>query len=134
MKLFSKNILLAILVLFFIASIWSIFSEQIKSAEEITISELVSAINGGRVREIAVEGEDLKITLRDGGLQQTKKESGVSLPETLKAYGVTEEAMKQIDKFDVRGPSGFLFWIGAILPFLIPIILFSKVVFFISFS
>lgn len=123
MKLFSKNILIAIFILFFIASAWSIFSEQLKSVDEITISRLVAEINDGKVKEIVIEGEDLIVTLRDGVEQKAKKESGVSLPESLLAYGVTEQALKGIETVEVRGPSGLIFWLGAILPFLIPLIL-----------
>ena len=123
MKLFSKNILIAILSLVFIASLWSVFSEQIKKTEDITISQLVSAINDGRVQEITVEGENLNIIFKDGVKYKAQKESGVSLPETLTAYGVSEEAIKNIARINVQGPSGFIFWLGAILPFLIPIIL-----------
>lgn len=123
MKLFSKNILIAILVLLSIASFWSIFTGQIKKAEEVAISQLVSAINDGLVQELTVEGDDLKIILRDGTSQHTKKESGVTLPEMLVSYGASEEAIKRVDRFDVRNPSGLAFWLGAILPFLIPLIL-----------
>ncbi|MEK7090173.1 MAG: ATP-dependent zinc metalloprotease FtsH [Patescibacteria group bacterium] len=123
MKLFSKNILIAILILFFIASIWSIFSEQLKSVDEITISRLVAEINDGKVKGIVIEGEDLVVTLRDGVEQKTKKESGVSLSDSLLAYGVTEQSLKEIETVEVRGPSGLIFWLGAILPFLIPLIL-----------
>ena len=123
MKLFSKNILIAILILFFIASVWSIFSEQLKSVDEITISRLVAEINDGKVKGIVIEGEDLVVTLRDGVEQKTKKESGVSLSDSLLAYGVTEQSLKEIETVEVRGPSGLIFWLGAILPFLIPLIL-----------
>ena len=123
MKLFSKNILIAILVLVFITSLWSAFSGQIMKTEDITISQLVSAVNEGRVQEITVEGENLSIIFKDGVRYKAQKEAGVSLPETLTAYGVSEEAIKNIARINVQGPSGFLFWLGIIFPFLIPIIL-----------
>lgn len=122
MKLFSKNIAIAILVLFSLAIAWSFFSDEFRGIEKITISELVGDINAGKVQKITVENNIVETTLLDGTIKQTKKESDISLFDTLTNYGVAPELLHAIS-VEVREPSGFLFWAGALLPFLIPFLL-----------
>ncbi|MFH1956776.1 MAG: ATP-dependent zinc metalloprotease FtsH, partial [Patescibacteria group bacterium] len=67
-------------------------------------------------------GNDLNVVFENGLVKKSKKESESGLLETLKNYGVNEE---QLSKFslEIKDPSGLLFWAGAILPFLIPILI-----------
>ncbi|PIR69684.1 MAG: cell division protein FtsH [Candidatus Niyogibacteria bacterium CG10_big_fil_rev_8_21_14_0_10_46_36] len=122
MKLFSKNVAIAILVFFSVALVWSLFSNQFRGVEEVTLSELVSDINAGTVESIVVQGNDVEITTIDGTVKKTKKESDISLFESLTNYGASPELLRQTS-IDISEPSGFLFWAGALLPFLIPFLL-----------
>ncbi|PIR70537.1 MAG: cell division protein FtsH [Candidatus Niyogibacteria bacterium CG10_big_fil_rev_8_21_14_0_10_42_19] len=122
MKLFTKNILAAFAILFVLAMTWSLFSSQPDEPKEISLSELVSGINSGQVREIVISGDDLNIVLIDGTKQITKKESEAPLSETLINYGVAKEQFEKV-AISVTGPTGFMFWLGALLPFLLPLLL-----------
>lgn len=122
MKLFSKNIAIAILILFMVAATWSLFADQFKGVEQITISKLVEEINEAKVKEIVIQNSDVTITLADGVIQKTKKESGTSLFEILTNYGASEELLRQVS-IKIEEPSGFLYWVGSLLPFLLPFFL-----------
>lgn len=122
MKFFSKNIAIAILVLFSIALVWSFFSDEFKGIESITISELVVEINAGNVQKISIENNDVETLLTNGSVKRTKKESDIGLFETLTQYGASPDILKQIS-IEVSEPSGVLFWVGNLLPFLIPFLL-----------
>ena len=122
MKLFSRNIGIAILVLLLIATLYPAVSGQFQPQKPIALSELVTEIRAGNVKAITVSGDDLAIQLADSSERASKKESEAGLTETLKNYGVTDAELLPI-AVAVEGPSGWLFWMSAILPFLLPFVL-----------
>lgn len=122
MKSFSKHAVTALLALMLIAGFYSLLSEQFKTAEEIPISQLVSDINAGNVKAIKVTGDDIRITFQDGSIKNSKKEPEAAISQTLKNYNVSEEQLSKIN-LAIENPSGAMFWLGATLPFLIPILL-----------
>ncbi len=122
MKDFSKHIVYALIILVLVSGVWALITDSFKPKKEISISELVTAINGGEVQKIAVQESDLEVTLKDGTIRTSRKEIGVGLVELLRDYGITEERLKGI-AVEVKGVGGFAFWAGAIIPFLAPILL-----------
>ena len=118
---FWVNMLTGVAVLFLLISIYSLIIEGSAEKVEVPISELASEVIADEVERIVVEGEGLVITLRDGTEQESKKEGDVSLVETLTAYGVTQEQLASTT-IDIQNPSGIMFWLGALAPFLIPIL------------
>ena len=93
---------------------------------EISISETASLVTEGRVQSITVQGEALTITLTpneantESETRVSKKEAGTALSDTLVNYGVSTEALQAID-IEVTEPSGFGYWLGQLLPFLLPL-------------
>src|SRR3989338_379786 len=122
MKLLSKNILGAILILMLLAFLYASFAGQIKETKQISLSELVGRINAGEVTKIIVRDSILEINLRDNSTVESRKENEAALSETLKNYGVSEEKLRGVT-VEVSNPTGALYWIGAILPFLLPFLL-----------
>lgn len=122
MKLVSKNFVVGFLILMLLAGAYSIFLESFQAKPELSLSELVSRINKGEVRNIAVEGDELNVTLHDDSTYLVKKETESSLSETLANYGVSKEALDKVS-VEIKSPSGFVFWLSAILPFLLPFLL-----------
>lgn len=118
---FWLNILTGVVTLLLVISAYSLLSEGFEETEEIPISELAAKVIDGNVKSIVVEGESIIVTLRDGTEQESKKESGSSIAETLSAYGVTQEQLATTT-INVQNPSGLLFWLGAFAPFIIPIL------------
>src|SRR3989344_1571651 len=122
MKLISKNIIVAFLILMLLAGAYSVLQENLRSQDELSLSELVKKINAGEVGSIVVRGDELEVTLKNDAVFLAKKEAESSLSETLANYSVSKEALGQVS-VEVKNPSGFLFWLAALLPFLLPFLL-----------
>lgn len=131
MKAFSKNIVLAILVLLFISVLFAGIVSQSPEKEEVTLSRLVEQLNAGEVENIVIRENNLEITLAGGALQTAKKEAGVALSEALLNHGATSESLRPENvTIEVKGPTGGVAFARAILPFLAPVLF---IIFFIWF-
>lgn len=119
MKKLITNIFFALLILLVISGIFTLYSTPFEKPEEIPLSEVVAQINEGKVAKIVVEENDLTIELKDGTEKKSHKEQETSLTQSLINYNVNQERLKEI-KLEVKQPSGFMVWAGALLPFLIP--------------
>ncbi len=122
MRSFSKNILAAFLTLLIMVGAYSLLAGQIKQIPETSLSQLAKDINAGNVKTIAVQGNDIEVVFNDNSVKTAQKEAESSLSQTFFNYGVSKD---QLDKVDLRikTPSGLMFWLGNILPFLIPLLL-----------
>src|SRR3989338_4390887 len=98
MKLISKNLIYAFLIFLLLSAFFALLTSPLETVKEIGLSELVQEINKGTVEKITVKGNDLEIALKDG---------------------VDSEKLAATDII-VKQPSGFLFWLGALLPFILP--------------
>ena len=119
---FSKNVVTILLIFMVMAAVSSMLSGQFSQIREIPVSELVSEIKAGNVKSIKVEGSKLKVTLSDDSVAVSKKEDEAAFSQTLSNYGVSAEDLAKIS-LDVKGPSGFGFWLGATLPFILPLLI-----------
>jgi len=128
---FFNNFLTAILILFLVLSVYSYVSEKNSVIEDVTISNLVSSIKAGEVKEINVEGDKLKIILNNGKEQVSKKEVESSLSETFTNYGVTAEQLNAVN-IEVNNPTGFTFWLVNLAPFLLPLFFIIFLVWFMT--
>ncbi|KKR46655.1 MAG: ATP-dependent zinc metalloprotease FtsH [Parcubacteria group bacterium GW2011_GWA2_40_8] len=97
-------------------------------AKEITLSELASQINDGKVEYIHVKEQGLEIKLKDGTIQQAKKEEG-QLTQSLINLGVPAEKIAA-SHIEIKNESGLSFFLGAILPLILPFILFGLFLWF----
>jgi len=128
---FFNNFLTAILILFLVLSVYSYVSEKNSVIEDVTISNLVSSIKAGEVKEINVEGDKLKIILNNGKEQVSKKEVESSLSETFTNYGVTAEQLNAVN-IEVNNPTGLTFWLVNLAPFLLPLFFIIFLVWFMT--
>ena len=121
------------LIFLCIVALYSIFSGDSEKPEDVSLSVLSQKILDGEVASILVEGDKLEVILNDetGTVLRSKKERESSLSETLGNYGVTAEALSRAN-IEIKSESGFLYWIGNLLPFLIPIIFIVLFFWFIS--
>jgi len=126
-----RHLLVTLLVFFIIIGAYSLIAENNVKDEKIAISQLATEITAGTVSEIIVKGEMLEILYADGTEKESKKESGTALTDTLVNYGVSLEELKDV-KIDIQNPSGFLFWLGNLAPFLIPLIFIIFFIWFLS--
>ena len=118
----SKNLFWVIAALFFIALLFSSFiSPELSKTKELTLGELVQKINAGEVKRIEVSGNDLKVTFTDDTKAVSRKEAEAGFTETLKNFGV-DGARLQATEIKVSEPGGAKYWLGILVPALLPVI------------
>lgn len=118
-----------LLVFLFISGIFILYSSPEKKPQDISLSALVTQINNGEIKSISVSGDELSITKTDGNLEKTTKEKEAGITETLRNYNVDTSKLDQVN-IEVKKESSMSFWLGAILPFLLPFILISAFIWF----
>jgi len=104
-------------------------SGRFSGPEPVGLQEVVTLIQNGQVESIAVVGDRIEVTKRDGSVVSAVKHSRDSLTETLNYYGVTAEELATLDSFVVRDQSAWnnLFTIVlSIGPVLLLIWIFSR--------
>ena len=118
-----RNIILVIFALSFVSLIFSFFLEDGGArAEKLSMNQVVERVNGGAVQKITVQGNNLVIELMGGGKATAQKEREVGLTETLVNYGVKPEALAKV-ALSVEDEGGISYWLGILIPTLLPIIL-----------
>lgn len=115
---FSQHIFTALFIFFFLIFGYSLISSN-RETKVIPVSEFVSLVNKGEIVTLSVEGDKVSATKVDKTKVSTKKESSVSILETLKNYGVSTTTISNIS-VTVSGESGLSFWLS-FLPVILPI-------------
>jgi cell division protease FtsH len=100
-----------------------------KAPTKVRISDLVAKINNEEVKEIKVEGDKLKITLKNGNTEETIKETGASIVEILKNYNVEPTKLQAVN-IDIRGESGASYWASMLLPSILTFIFIAIIIWF----
>ncbi len=135
MKDFFKNFIIIFCCLLVVAAVLSIFQQdENKKPETIGIGRLIEQINQGQVKKVVVEGNLLKIELKDENArpQEVKKEAGESFGDILKNYSVSEEAKAGLE-VEIKDESSVKFWaINFILPILLPLLIIIGFFYFMS--
>src|SRR3990167_2653771 len=114
------QILLGLLVLFFLASLYSVVTDSARTMEEISISTLAQDVTVGNVSSIVVVDDKLEIIYLDGTEKVAKKETGTPLSTTLSNYEVDTTALAKVN-IEVRDDRGFFYWFISLAPILLPI-------------
>ena len=98
--------------------------------EEISINEVAEEIRNGQVTRIEVDDDDLRIYRSKGKLPvASRKETGVSIVETLENLGVTPQELSRV-QMEIKAPSSWEVY-GGILIALLPFLLIGAFFFFI---
>ncbi|MDP2684627.1 MAG: ATP-dependent zinc metalloprotease FtsH [bacterium] len=117
-----KNFLIFFIVFLFVMGAFSLVNSSFNEPEIIGISEVVDSIDAGEVKQIDVNGNKLVITFTDDTQAESRKEGIASLSSILTDYDVDTNKLKNVI-VNIEEDSGFGYWMGAILPFLLPFIL-----------
>ena len=110
------------MALLIIASVFSLLNGGNSGNPEASLTQLVSQINGEEVKSIAIDSNQLQIELKNGNLETAVKEKEISLTESLKNYGVDAQKLQLVD-LQVKSESALNFWLGTLLPILLPLII-----------
>ncbi len=124
-----KNIGLVVFLFLLLSGIMILYSSPEKRPTDVSLSELVTAINNGEVKEIVVTGNVLEIVKQDDTREKASKEPESSLTETLANYGIDKERFKAVS-VTVKEDTGFGYWTLTLLPFILPFILISAFIWF----
>ncbi|MBI2439368.1 MAG: ATP-dependent zinc metalloprotease FtsH [Candidatus Moranbacteria bacterium] len=129
MEKILKNLSTLILLFLLLSGIIILYQSPEKKPSLVSLSELVTEINKGEIKNIVISDNELDIELQNGEKQKASKESESSLSETLTNYGINKEKLNEVT-ITIKEKSGFGFWMAAILPFLLPFILISAFIWF----
>ena len=129
MEKMYKNIFTGIVILLLLGGLFALYNSPAEKPKETTLNELAQNINEGNVKSINVDGSDIEIILKDDTKLTTTKETESSLSETLKNFGVDTEKLNSV-ALNIQGESEAAFWLGALLPFLLPLVLIGLFIWF----
>ena len=122
MNKFVKSFLVGIATLFLVAFVFSLFyAEPGSNTKQITIGELARDISASQVKNLTVNGNDLKVNLTDGSSAVSQKETETGIVETLKNLGVSSTSLSKVD-INIESQSGSKYWMGIIIPPLLSIV------------
>jgi cell division protease FtsH len=128
MKNLIKNFLIFFTVFLLIAALFSFFGGGQK-VDQVGIDTLVNQINNQQVDKIAIIGNDIQITLKQGASEVVKKEPGDTFSQIVKNFNIDQAKLSGV-KVQVQENTGLDFWLSTILPFLIPFLLISVFIYF----
>jgi cell division protease FtsH len=121
MKLLARSIIAVFAILLSLALIAGLVSSG-TAPEDLALSELVTRINAGTVKSIAVQGDTLLVTATDSKEYAVAMEPNTSVYETLDAAGADPEKMSAV-VVTVEQPGGLAVVMESLLPALIPFLL-----------
>ncbi|MEK7189040.1 MAG: ATP-dependent zinc metalloprotease FtsH [Patescibacteria group bacterium] len=121
MRSLLKNFIVFFVAFLVIAYALSAFSSPFDSEEDATFASVVASVKSGEVGQILVEGDTLYVSYADGTEKKSRKESGESLAALLGIYGVPDEKIAGVS-IEGKEPGGVALWVGALAPFLIPLL------------
>lgn len=124
-----KNFIIFVIVFLFIASLFSLYTSSDKDVKTIDVQTLVAEIQGEKVKEVVMNGNLLDITLQDGTKQKLVKEESESLTRLLSDFSLPADKLQKFS-LKIDEPSGWSYWLGTVLPFLIPFLFVAGFIWF----
>ena len=133
MKNLFKNFSIIILALFLIAGVLSFTSAAAEKPEVVGVNRLVSEINNEQVKTAIISGDIILVELKDEKAKKLsiKKEPAQSFSELMSNLGVDQGKLQKVT-IEVKDQSGFKYWAGAVIPYLLPFILLIVLVYYMS--
>lgn len=129
MKNLFKNFFLYFIIFLILASVFSSLSGRKKEDQTAGLDYLLANLNSGQVKEIIVDGNDLKITLENGENKTVKKESNETVSALFKNLNIDEAKLEGVSLI-VKDNSSTDLWLFNILPFVLPFLLVAVFFFF----
>ncbi len=128
-KNLTKNFFTFLLVFFIIAAFFSLYTDESKKEERISIQQLLQSIEDEKVESILVEGNTIHAVTENGSKYFTLKEPLETFSQLADNYGVDKTKLKNI-RIETKEESGFGFWLRSLAPILIPFFLIAVLVWF----
>lgn len=122
-----RTILLFVGALFLVGALLAMVN--VDDPKEIDMATLAKNVQEATVERVIIKGSDLHVTLKDQSEVLVKKEGNESFSSLLNNYGVDPEKARAVLAV-VKEPSGFSYWMGLILPNVLPILLLVGIMWF----
>lgn len=129
MKSLAKNLFILLLVFVACGVLLSLWSNSQQKPEQVTLSQVASAIKEDKVQKIVITKDTLKVTLKDNKAQSANKETNQPLTEALANLGVPADKIAAAN-ISVEEASGWEVWANTLLPFILPFLLIGFFVYF----
>ena len=129
MKNLIKNFLIFFTVFLLIAAFFSLLGGGGQKAEQIGVETLIGQINNQEISKIAIVGNEIRTTLKDGKSQVVKKEAGDTFSQIVKNYNVDPAKLSGL-LIEVKDNQGLDYWLATVLPFLVPFLLIAVFIYF----
>ena len=123
-----KNIIYIVIGFLVIITVFAAFSNN-SGTKPVPVSEIVNLISQGKVDTISISDSSVTAQLKDSSTQETAILGQNSFYDILKDSSVTADQLKNV-KIEIKTSSTAANLAGAILPFLLPFILISLVIYF----
>ncbi len=133
MKNLFKNFGIIFFFLLLVAALLSLADLGQVQPEKAGVNKLVEAVNTEQVKKIEIQGDTLLVTLNDENVKplEVKKELNQSFSELMNNFGVASEKLQKIE-VEVKEESGFNYWLGLLLPFLLPLVIVLVIIYFMT--
>src|SRR3989344_2164414 len=119
MKSYLRYFLVLFVILLSAAGLTALFDSSLQKTTAIPLSDVVVKINARQVKEMTVSGDVIELVLSDNSKATAKKESDVSVFETLLNLGADTDKLAAV-KTEIKGPSGMGAFISNLIPILLP--------------
>lgn len=124
-----KNFVVFFIIFILIAAVFSYLSNPDKEDKQMSLSQLVTKIENGKVSSIEVEGDTMNVKMDSGEESKVKKESGESTAELLSNMGVSPKKIAEAG-ITIKGESDLEKWILPVLSFVLPFLIIAGFIYF----
>ncbi len=116
---FSQQLITALVIFMVLTWGYSLLQES-KTTPTIPLSEFATLVNDKKITSISIEGDNITAIKNDKSSVVSKKESGSSVLETLRSYGVSTSTLVGVT-VAVKSDRGLSFW-ASLIPIVLPIL------------
>ena len=126
-----KNIAIVVVIFLIVSAVFSLFVTKQAEVKTISISQLVSDIDQGKVKQIVATDNKLNITFTDNTNATAQKEPDAALTQTLDNLNVDKSKLAAVEVQNVPNNSVWT-WLGpllfgSVLPLVVFVILFFMI-------
>ncbi|KKS26801.1 MAG: cell division protein FtsH [Candidatus Yanofskybacteria bacterium RIFCSPHIGHO2_01_FULL_41_27] len=129
MKLLIRYIVIVFFILLGAAGLVMVFQSPLSRVADVSLSEIANKINAGDIKEISVSDDSLNVVLNNGDKLTAKKESNVSVFETLANLGADKDKLSSAN-IRIKEASGAMTILSAVIPVVLPFLLIIAIFWF----
>ena len=122
MKNLLRNFLVILIIFLIVSGLFSTFFKTGEEEKTLSLTQIVSDINQGKIKQITVSGNNLIIDYQDNTKANARKETESSLSQTLVNLGADKEKLNAVN-IEAVNDQGVWVWLGPLLTIVMPLLL-----------